>query len=88
MIGAEIRLFLWGALFMASATAAIFFFRYWRSTLDRLFILFGVAFAVLTLNWAGLALVHPSEESRHLLYLLRLAAFLLIIVAIVDKNRR
>jgi hypothetical protein len=32
----------------------------------------------------------PSSicESRHALYLLRLAAFVLIIIGIVDKNRR
>lgn len=88
MTHADLRLFLWGALCMASLTIALFFLRYWRSTLDRLFISFGIAFGILALNWAGLAFIDPGEESRHLLYLLRLAAFLIIIIGIIDKNRR
>lgn len=82
------RQFLWGALSMASATAALFFLRYWKTSHDRLFIYFGVAFAVMALNWIGLAVYDPGFESRHTLYVLRLAAFVLIIVGIVDKNRR
>lgn len=82
------RQFLWGALSMSSAIAALFFLRYWRLTRDRLFAYFSVAFAALALNWIGLAIADPSVETRHQLYLLRLAGFVLIIIGIVDKNRR
>lgn len=80
--------FLWGALTMASAVAAVFFLRYWRMTHDRLFAFFSIAFIVLALNWLALAIVDPNMETRHILYILRLVAFVLIIVGIVDKNRR
>ncbi|MEP7247012.1 MAG: DUF5985 family protein [Gammaproteobacteria bacterium] len=83
-----LRAFLWGALSMGSATIALFFLRYWNTSRDRLFIFFAVAFAVMSLNWVGLAFIDPGEELRHTLYLLRLAAFVLIIIGIIDKNRR
>ena len=79
---------LWGALAMAAWVVALFFAKFWKSTRDRLFFFFFVAFALLSLNWLGLALVQSVAESRHKLMLLRLAAFVLIIVGVVDKNRR
>jgi uncharacterized protein DUF5985 len=80
--------FLWGVLSMASAAIALIFLRHYRTSSDRLFIFFAIAFAVLAFNWAGLAFIDPGFEARHTLYLLRLAAFVLIIIAIIDKNRR
>lgn len=80
--------FLWGALSMGSLTAGLFFFQFWRGSRDRLFLFFGAAFSVLAANWIGLATVHPTVETRHWVYVLRLIAFGLIIVGIVDKNRR
>jgi hypothetical protein len=82
------REFLWGALSMGSATIALFFLRYWQRSHDRLFVFFAIAFAVMALNWVGLAFIDPGAELRHTLYLLRLAAFVLIIIGIIDKNRR
>jgi Family of unknown function (DUF5985) len=79
--------FLWGALTMAGLVAGLFFFRFWRLSRDRLFLLMGIAFWVLALNWLGLAVLPRIDESRHYVYLLRLLAFLLIIAGIVDKNR-
>jgi hypothetical protein len=79
--------FIWGATSMASATIGVFFLRFWRDTHDRLFLTFALAFWVFSLNWLLLALVTVPDESRHLVYLVRLAAFLLIIAGIVDKNR-
>ena len=61
--------------------------RLWRETADRFFALFGVAFWVLSLNWLALAVAEPPNEGRHYFYITRLVAFVLIIVAIVDKNR-
>jgi len=82
------RDFLWGALTMSCVVIALYFLRYWRTSGDRLFVFFGVAFAVMALNWVSLAIVDPTVEGRHYVYFFRLAAFLLIIVGIVDKNRR
>jgi hypothetical protein len=80
--------FMWGALAMGSATAGLFFLRFWRQTKERLFGLFGAAFFVLALNWIVLAVARPSDESRHYVYLIRLAAYSLLIAGIIDKNRR
>jgi hypothetical protein len=72
---------------MASTTAGLFFLRFWRDTRDRLFLMFALAFWTLALNWLGLALVAEPEEGRTFFYLLRLCAFLLILLAVIDKNR-
>jgi hypothetical protein len=79
--------FLWGASAMASCAAGIFFLRFWRETRDRLFVLFAVAFWAMGVNWAGLAATGAQDEARTYFYLVRLVAFVLIIVAVVDKNR-
>jgi hypothetical protein len=72
----------------AAAAAGLFFFRFWRESRDRLFAFFGAAFWVLALSWALLALIDPSDETRPFVYAIRLVAFLLMIVGMVDKNRR
>jgi hypothetical protein len=80
--------FFWGALAIAAWTAGLYFSKFGRITGDRLFRLFALAFWTLALHWAALGILNPPEETRYYLYLLRLFAFVLIIVAIVDKNRR
>ena len=79
--------FLNGIATAGSLGVGLFFLRLWRETRDRFFALFGFAFWVLALNWLGLIWVQPEDEHRHYFYLARLIAFLLIIAAIVDKNR-
>jgi hypothetical protein len=77
-----------GASAMGSAAIALLFFRYWRATRDRLFLAFGAAFVAFAANRCVQAA--SDRDSEHLLgvYSLRLLAFLLIIAAIVDRNRR
>jgi hypothetical protein len=82
-----VNLFLWGASACASWVAGLFFLRFWRETRDRFFGLFAAAFWALSLNWIGLALTEPPDEARTAFYLVRLLAFLLILAAVVDKNR-
>jgi hypothetical protein len=77
-----------GALAMSSVVAAFLFWRFWRLNHDRLFALFAASFAAMAIHWIGLAIVDPAREGRHLIYLVRLLAFVLIILAIFDKNRR
>jgi lipopolysaccharide export LptBFGC system permease protein LptF len=79
---------LWGMLAMAALVAALLFLRLWRTGRDRLFLFFAAAFALLALNWLGLGVSNPEQETLHYAYVLRLGAFVLIIVGIVDKNRR
>jgi hypothetical protein len=80
--------FLWGLLAMASAVASLLFLRYGRLTRDRLFLYFSAAFLAMTLNWTGLAIIEPNTEHRYLAYALRLLAFVLILIGIIDKNLR
>jgi len=55
---------------------------------DRFFGWFAAAFWLLGLSWAiHLATGGPTEESPYI-YLVRAAAYLVIIVGIVDRNRK
>ena len=72
---------------MGAWVAGLMFFRFWRESRDRLFALFGTAFWLLALSWALLALFSPTEDTRSYIYAVRLLAFILIIVGIIDKNR-
>ena len=78
-----------GAMVMAYLTAGLFFFRFWRETRDRLFLAFGTAFSLLAAQRAALSLLvqADAEGAAVWLYALRLLAFLLILAAIIDKNR-
>ena len=78
--------FLSGLITMGFVIAALFFFRFWKRTRDGLFMIFGFAFLLLALNQALIGLSHMTGEGRSLLYLPRLAAFALLIAAIVSKN--
>jgi len=82
-----VTVFLNGATAMACAVAALFFARFRRRTADPLFGRFAVAFALLGVHWTALALTAPSYEFRPLLYGVRLAAFLVILFGIWEKNR-
>jgi hypothetical protein len=79
---------LWGALATACWVAGLFFLKFWRVSRDRFFLFFFLAFWVLSLNWVVLIIEQPMLESRQDAYVIRLLAFVLIIVAVVDKNRR
>lgn len=78
--------FLTGVLVTACAVAGLFFVRFWRRTSDRLFGIFAVAFWLLGINWLALAFT-TRDEIQTRWYFLRLLAFLLILAAIIDKNR-
>jgi hypothetical protein len=84
------ELFTWGILAMASVVAALFFLRYWRESRERLFAFFALAFFGLAANWTGLAVIdQPTDEAQQTYaYVVRLVAFLILIVGIIDKNRR
>ena len=75
-----------GALTAAYLVAALFFLRFWRRSNDQLFLTFGFAFILLAVQQILLQFLGPTEEERSWVYLLRLVAFLAIIVAIVRKN--
>ena len=68
--------------------AGLFFLRFWRTTSDRLFLFFALAFWLLSASWLGLAVFNPADEARPYVYAIRLFAFALIIAGVTDKNRR
>lgn len=77
-----------GAMVMAYFVAGLFFLRFWKDTRDRLFGIFGAAFFLLAVQRGVLALLNDPEQGAALaLYGLRLLAFVLILWAIIDKNR-
>jgi hypothetical protein len=80
--------FLSGAITTGFVVAGFFFLRFWKRTRESLFLSFAMAFWLLGLAQALLALSSIPVEERSWLYLLRLAAFSLIIVSIWIKNRR
>jgi hypothetical protein len=79
---------IYGMTTMGFLIAALFFTRFWRKTSDGLFAIFAVAFVLLALNQALIGLLATTREDQSLLYLPRLAAFALLIVAIVWKNAK
>ena len=79
--------FISGMLTMGYLVAGIFFLRFWRDTRDRLFAMFGAAFFILALQRAGLAFLNDVPESATLWYFIRLLAFVIIIIASIDKSR-
>lgn len=83
----DLYVFLSGALVSAFVVAGLFFLRSWKRTRDGLFVAFALAFWLLGLTQALLALSDMPVEERSWLYLLRLAAFSLILVSIYLKNR-
>jgi hypothetical protein len=82
--------FLTGIIAMAFCVAGLFFLRFWRDSRDRLFLIFAIAFWILSLTRLGLMLSgqarHDESNANYAIYLLRLAAYGLIVYAIVDKN--
>ena len=79
--------FLLGVIVTASLTAGAFFLKFWRRTRDPLFLAFGAAFIVEGLNRTSFLFLEHPDEGRPLIYVVRLVAFLLILGAIVWKNR-
>lgn len=77
--------FLRGVITLGFGVSGLIFLRFWEKSKDRLFSFFAIAFFVLALNRAMIAFV---QEVNANLYLIRLAAFLFILYAIWDANRR
>jgi hypothetical protein len=78
--------FMGGAVMIGDVVAALFFLKFWRRTRDGLFAAFAAAFVLMALNQAVPVLFGIPDEALGGVYLLRLAAFLLIILAVLRKN--
>jgi len=77
-----------GAIIMGYAVAAVFFLKFWRRTHDFLFLAFAAAFTLMAMTPLLTVSLDVPREEQSPFYLLRLLAFLIIIVAIVRKSRR
>ena len=77
-----------GILVAGDAVIGLFFLRFWLASRDRLFAMFAAAFWILGLQRLLLAVTRVVVEDQAIFYTLRLAAFVIIIIAIIDKNRR
>ena len=75
-----------GAVAMGFFVGCVFFLRFWRKTSDRFFLAFAAAFFLLALNQVVAQWLGTADERVGYTYLLRVLAFILILVAIVDKN--
>lgn len=79
--------FLSGAAAFGFLACGLFFLRFWRRTREQLFFAFSLAFVLLGIGQAVIALAQLPTEEKGALYLIRLLAFVLILVAIYRKNR-
>ena len=79
--------FLSGAVAFGFFVCALFFLRFWKRTEQGLFLSFGLAFVALGIGQTVIALGSIPTEERGSIYLIRLAAFLLILSGIYRANR-
>jgi hypothetical protein len=78
--------FLAGLTTATFAVCALFFLRFWTRTRDILFAGFALTFSLLALGEALTVILSLAPEERTWIYLMRLAAFTILIAAIIRKN--
>jgi hypothetical protein len=76
-----------GGLATLYAVIALFFLKFHVRSKDRLFLLFATAFFLLAAQRVLITVFREWGENVAWLYGLRLLAFVLILVAIIGKNR-
>jgi hypothetical protein len=79
--------FLLGVIVTASLAASAFFLKFWRQTHDKLFLGFSAAFAIEGINRLAFLFLDNPNEGNPMIYTIRLFSYLLILAAIVNKNR-
>jgi uncharacterized membrane protein HdeD (DUF308 family) len=83
----RVNAILLGAIATMCMSVGLFFLRFWRQGRDPFFLLFALSFFVEGGNRIALALSANPQEGSPGIYLVRLGSFLLIIAAVVAKNR-
>ena len=81
-----VNIFLSGMVTAGFLACGLYFARFWSRSRDFLFLAFTLAFWLMALNQALIVLVSEPSDSQSWIYLLRVAAFVLIAIAIVRKN--
>jgi hypothetical protein len=77
-----------GAILLGYLIAGLLFWRFWRKTRERLFGFFALAFWILAVERIILIGIGHDSARHPAIYITRLIAFLVIIWAIWDRNRR
>jgi hypothetical protein len=75
-----------GGIVAGYMVCGLFFLKFWKTSSDRLFLIFAIAFWMLAVQRLLLVILEPGPNAHLLLYVMRLAAFVLLLAAIVDKN--
>jgi hypothetical protein len=76
----------YGAFAAGFLVAAAFFLRFWGRKRAPLLLIFSMAFALLALSYGLLGMLQIPREEQGWIYLMRLAAFTLIIIGIIWTN--
>jgi len=79
-------LYLYGAISLGFASVGLFFLKYWRATREPLFGAFAVSSWLMGLNQTLLATSIIPQEENSWIYLIRLAAFVIMAAAVLGKN--
>lgn len=82
----QLNSFVQGGIALGYIVAGMFFLRFWRKSNDRLFLMFALAFGILAVQRVVLTIVGIDSEHSIILFTIRLCAFLMFLVAIIDKN--
>jgi hypothetical protein len=80
--------FLIGVIVTTSLTASLYFLKFWKQTRDVLFLAFAAAFLIEGLNRIPRLFAENPAEGSPSMYVVRGLAFLLLLGAILYKNRR
>jgi hypothetical protein len=88
--------FLSGISMATFAACGVFFLKFWRASHDRFYLLFSAACWLIAAERVALFLVDDAHhelrsavtESTSWVFSLRLAAYLMILFAIIGKNRK
>jgi hypothetical protein len=88
-----ISIFLSGICMATFAASGVFFLKYWKASKDRFFLFFSVACWLLSIERIALVFLTNQytapdhAEVASWIYIFRLLAFAMILIAIVEKNR-
>lgn len=79
--------FLAGAVAMASWVAGLVFLRFYRRTDDRIFLFFAASFWLDAVGRTLEVAWRWSDDGSPVVYVLRVVAYGVIVIGILDKNR-
>lgn len=77
-----------GAIIMASLVVSLIFLRFWKSTRDRFFLYFAMSFVLQAMDRGVLNITSLRNEDEPVYYVVRLVAYVLILIAILEKNKK